>query len=157
MKPKTRKEKSPVGREDIFYVVPFPQGWRVLSACLEQPWKADIGHPDFWEEGVASILAKHWHSRASKKFPTSEELRAELLPLVYAFPRGRVVRLGRRFVIYHGQDLEAFMQCDRKAIETQFNILDRAEWRIDDHEQCQLLDKERVRELLPLQHDWNAV
>ena len=49
------------------------------------------------------------------------------------------------------------MQSDRKAIETYFNIQGRAEWRIDDHEQCLILDKERIRELLQLQHDWNAV
>ena len=156
MKP-TKKEKTPGGKEGIFYVVFFPQGWRALPVCSDPSTNADLGHPDFWEEVVAGVLAQQWHPQVSKEFPTSEKLRRELLPLVYAFPRGRVVSVGRKFAVYHGDNLEAFMQCDRKAIETCFNIQGNAEWRFDDHEQCQMLDKVRVRELLHLRHDWKAV
>ena len=157
MKRATLKEKPPVGTEGIFYLVPYPQGWRILPVCGDQFPMADFGHADYWEEVVADILAKKWQPTVSKEFPTSEQLREELLPLVYAFPRGRVVALGKKFAVYHGDNLASFMQCDRKAIEACFGIQGHATWELDEHEQCVAHDRDRVRELLRLKETWPAV
>ena len=77
--------------------------------------------------------------------------------MVYAFPRGRITASGRRFIVYYGRNFEPFMQCERKAVESHFGIQGRSVWEFDEHEQCQELDKERVREVLHLQDDWKAV
>ena len=145
------------GSDGIFYLVPFPEGWVVRPIRFDQCADPDFGHPGYWEEVVAEVLAKKWHSRVAKEYPTPNDLRAELLPLVYAFPRGRITGQGRKFIVYHGRNFEAFMKCERKVVESHFGIQGRCVWQFDEHEQCQELDKERVREVLRLRNDWKAV
>lgn len=157
MNTRTPKEKPPVGTEGIFYLVPYPQGWRILPVRSDEFPNPDFGHPDYWEGIVAEALAKKWHSRVSKEFPTPDDLHTELLPLVYAFPRGRITLQDRKFIVYHGGNFAPFMKCERKAIEGLFDIQGRSVWQFDEHEQCQMLDKERARELLHLPTDWKAI
>ena len=156
-KPPAAKAKPPVGSEGIFYLVRYPQGWRFLPVRVDQFPMADFDHADFWEECLAHVLAEKWQPEVFQKFPTVEQLRDELLPLAYAFPRGRVVSLGRTFAVYHGDNLAAFMQSDRKAIETGFDIQGNVQWEFDEHEQCVAQDRDRMRELLGLKETWPAV
>ena len=155
MKPTKEKTKPGVATEGIYYLVPFPQEWRILPVRYDV--SPDVGHPHFWEDSVALILAKAWQPTLSKAFPTLERLRGELLVCVYAFPRGRVTLMEGKFIVYHGMNVEKFMQTTRSAIEKCFDIQGRAVWQFDDHEQCQLPDKEHARELLHLREDWKAV
>ena len=150
-------QETPKGSEGIFYLVPFPEGWVVRPIRFDECADPDFGHPGFWEDTVAGVLAKQWHSRVATEYPTPDDLRAELLPLVYAFPRGRITASGRRFIVYYGRNFEPFMKCEWKVVENHFGIRGCSVWEFDEHEQCQELDKERVREVLHLRDDWKAV
>ena len=156
-KPASAKEKPPVGTEGLFYLVRYPQGWRYLPVRVELFPVEDFDHADFWEEVLAQVMAEKWHPEVARKFPTVEQLRDELLPLAYAFPRGRVVSLGRTFAVYHGDNLAAFMQSDRKAIESGFDIQGNVQWEFDEHEQSVAHHRDRLRELLGLKETWPAV
>ncbi len=112
--------------------------------------QSEFGHTEFWEQSVVDYLVKQWHSKASKTFPTPADLRAALLPLVYAFPRGRVVRQADQFTVYHGNNLKPFMKMSRRSIEDGFGIQGRATWVFDEHEQCVATDRDRMREVLGL-------
>lgn|GEM_PF-872144 len=155
MKARAIKRNTPAGSEGIYYLVPVPKGWRILALRYDE--LPEMGHPDFWEEAVAEILAKAWHPKLAGKFSTPEQLRAELLDCVYAFPRGRVTLVEGRFTIYHGNNMEKFMKIARSAIEQSFGLQGPVVWSFDDHEQCQDLDKERARVLLQLSADWRAI
>ncbi len=154
MKPKPPAAKAPCGTEGIFYVVPFPIEWCVMPERFAQ--QTDFGHTDLWEQTVVKFLVKDWHLEVYETFPTRDQLRAELLPLVYAFPRGRVVRQGSKFIVYHGNNVEPFMQASRRDIETCFDIQGRAKWEFDEHEQCVAHDRDRMREVLGLKETWPA-
>ena len=156
-KPVSAKEKPPIGTEGHFYLVRYPQGWRYLPVRVELFPVEDFDHADFWEEVLAPVMAEKWHPEVSQRFTTVEQLRDELLPLAHAFPHGRVVSMGRTFAVYHGDNLAAFMQSDRKAIETGFDIQGNVQWEFDEHEQCVAHDRDRVRELLGLKETWPAV
>lgn len=154
MKPKPPAAKQPHGTEGIFYVVPFPIEWCVMPHCFAE--QTDFGHTDLWEESVVQFLVKDWHLEVYETFPTHDQLRAELLPLVYAFPRGRVVRQGSKFIVYHGNNLQPFMKRSRRDIESCFKIEGRATWVFDEHEQCVAHDRDRMREVLGLKKTWPA-
>lgn len=154
MKPKPPVAPPSGGTEGIFYLACFPTGWRILPQPFDR--QTEFGHSELWEQSVVDSLAKDWHTTLSAAFRTREQLRAELLPLVYAFPRGRIVRLARRFVVYHGDNLQPFMRRTRQDIERCFGIEGRAMWTFDEHEQCVADDRDRMRELLGLKTTWPA-
>ena len=157
MKPKPPAAKPSGGSEGIFYLVRLPSDWRAQAVRAGEFPVEDFGHADYWEQTLAALLARDWQPALAGEFRTVAACREELLPLVYAFPRGRVVRQGSKFAVYHGNNLEPFMQCDRKAIETCFGIQGRATWVFDEHEQCVAHDRDRMREVLGLKETWPAV
>mgnify|MGYP003348494231 CR=1 FL=1 len=144
-----------VGMEGIFYVAPFPQGWRVVRWNFSS--QSDKGHPHLWTAKVVRFLAFEWCAETDRRTPKEDRLRQQLAMLVYACPRGRIVKVGKRFKVYHGNDLERFMNITRSWIESSFDIAGRATWEFDDHERCQQPDKEAFRQLLGIKEDWKAV
>ena len=148
------KPKS-AASEGIFYLVPFPLDWILMSVRFDH--QAELGHPDFWEADILEFLVKDWHLEAYEAYPTREQLRAALLPLAYACPRGRVARVGKRFKVYHGNDLKPFMLNSRRDIEAAFGIAGKTAWEFDDHERCQQLDKDAFRRITGIKEDWDAV
>lgn len=143
------------GSEGIFYLVPFPLEWILMSVRFDR--QPELGHPDFWEAEILEFLVKDWHLEAYEEYPTREQLREALRPLAYACPRGRVAKVGKRFKVYHGNDLKPFMRNSRRNIEEAFGIVGQATWEFDDHERCQQLDKEAFRQITGLKEDWDAV
>ena len=156
-KPPASKRKPPVGSEGIFYLVRWPEGWSFRPFRVDWFPIEDFSHAEFWEELLAGFMAERWQPEVSQRFTTVEQLRDALLPLAYAFPRGRVVSLARSYAVYHGDNLAAFMQSDRKAIESGFDIQGNVQWEFDEHEQCVAQDRDRMRELLGLEETWPAV
>jgi hypothetical protein len=155
LKPKSLATQASRGTEGIFYLVPFPNQWCVMPEPFAQ--QTDFGHTDLWEQTVVKVLVKDWHLEVCKAFPTRDQLRAELLPLVYAFPRGRVVRQGSKFIVYHGDNFASFMGKTRQDVESCFHIQRRAKWVFDEHEQCVVQDRDRIRAVLRLKETWPAV
>jgi hypothetical protein len=152
---KTISESDASDREGIFYVAPFPQGWRVVRWHLSS--QSDKGHPYLWAAKAVKFLAWEWGAEVDRRLPKEDRLRQQLAMLVYACPRGRIVKVGKRFKVYHGNDLEPFMDITRAWIEARFDIAGRATWEFDDHERCQQPDKEAFRKLLGIKEDWKAV
>ena len=162
------------GSEGVFFVVPFPMGWRLMPASLDQ--QTERSHVTLWEQTVVDLLVKDWVSegvakvlgkvsigswrvtyrnKLTKSF--EKNLRSKLLPLVHAFPRGRIVRHGPKYQVLHGNNFEEFMRIDRPAIEKQFGIEGHAVWQFDEHEQCLIADQKIARGLFRLTDDWKAV
>ena len=88
MKPKPPAAKASRGTEGIFYLVRLPSGWRAQAVRAGEFPVEDFGHADYWEQTLADLLAKDWQPAVAGEFRTAAALREELLPLVYAFPRG---------------------------------------------------------------------
>ena len=170
MKPKTHR----TGSEGVFYVVPFPMGWRLMPASLDR--QTERSQVILWEQTVVDLLVKDWVAERvvkelgkvsigswrvtyrNKMTKTLENgLRSKLLPLVHAFPRGRIVRHGRKYQVLHGDNIEEFTQIDRPAIEEMFGIEGRAVWQFDEHEQCLIAEQKIARGLFRLTDDWKAV
>ena len=61
---------------------------------------------------------------------------------------------GQRYVVYHGADLEPFMEIQQSGIESLFGLVGAARWAKDDHEHCVREDKESIRQILRLQENW---
>jgi len=140
--------------EGIFYLIALFREWAIMPVRFDQ--QSEFGHTDFWEQSVVDHLVTQWHSKVINTFPAPAELRAALLPLVYAFPRGRVVRQGDQFTVYHGNNLKPFMKMSRRFIEGDFGIQGRATWVFDEHEQCVAHDRDQMREVLGLKQTWPA-
>jgi hypothetical protein len=135
--------------EGIFYAVRFPERWEPVTLRFREAEEA--GHPDFWRRHVVARLAAAW-SKVLRR--TAASLESELRLCEYGFPRGRVVRQGARFRVFHGNDLERYMKVTKAAIEGCFGIVGLARWEEDDHEHCLREDKESTRQILYLQENW---
>jgi hypothetical protein len=130
-------------------VVRFPELWEPVVLRFEDGQEA--GHPDFWLQRVMPRIAQAW-SKVLHRAP--KDLESELRLSEYGFPRGRVVRQGTRFRVFHGHDMEPFMGIKRSAIEASFGITGLARWLGDDHERCLREDKESIRQVLELRENW---
>jgi len=139
-----RKNES--GREGIWYLIKGIKGW---GLCVNKfsPDSTMLYHPAFWERHLAPRLAR--------QYKLTRQAAAELALCPYAFPRGRVTRIGGGFRMYHGADWMPFVTKD--AIEAAFNIKGKAKWFEDGHERCIAHDKDAVRRLLQITDDWDAV
>ncbi len=135
--------------EGIFYVVRLPNAWEPMTLRFEGG--ADVGHPDFWRHKLVPLLARAWSPLLGL---SARELESNLSLCEYGFPRGRVVRQGNTFRVFHGNDLRKFMNITRVSIEGQFGIIGAARWQEDEHEQCLKEDKQAVQALLRLREDW---
>ncbi len=137
--------------EGIYYVVRFPEQWGVM--CLRFQPGQDVGHPDLWTQHISRFLAIKWSEIIGS---TESHIWNLISDSPYAFPRGRVVKQRTRQIVFHGDDLEAFMGVSRDLIETAFGLQPKVKWQRDDHERCQSLDKEFVRSVLKLGEDWKC-
>ena len=106
----------------------------------------EIDHSQYWETTVAPLLADEW------KLSNSQA--SELSLLVYGFPRGRVVRVRNSYIFFNGEDYSQFATI--KQIANAFSLNSGFAFKFDDHERCQLEDKQALRALLNLQEDWKA-
>jgi len=136
--------------EGIFYAIRNPEGWSLCAYRFDQC--PESGHPQFWEDTVAPSLAKRWSHDDPARF---RELKADLVNHPYGFPRGRVTKMGRQFVVYQGDDFRGLIA--RKAIEAAFDIGKRCRWEFDEHERCLRADKDSARCCLGIREDWPAV
>jgi len=118
--------------------------------------EGEMSHSSYWRHwGVAALVANEWRPKLQTSSQNLTEDDLELL--MYAFPRGRVAKVGAKYVIYHGNDLQPFMRITKRQIETAFGIVGCCRWEFDDHERCQLSAKGEMRHLLKLKEDWPAV
>lgn len=89
-----------------FYIVPVGKEWRVFKYSGPH----DVGHPDYWRQSVALVVAKY--TRLSY---------AALRELPYCLPRGRFVarcslpKFRGRAVLFFGEALNAGQ---RRALKT---------------------------------------
>ena len=154
MRPADNDSSPRAGSEGIFYIIALFGKCAIMPERFDQ--QTEFGHTDFWEQSVVDYLVTQWHSKVINTFPTPADLRSALLPLVYAFPRGRVVRQGDQFTVYHGNNLKPFMKMSRRSIEGDFGIQGRATWVFDEHEQCIPADRDQIRDVLGLKQTWPA-
>ena len=143
---------TPKASRGIFYVVRYPAGWELITTRFENGEGAD--HSEWWETKVVGMVAEKWAARLRLGQNILED---DLKLLVYAFPRGRVSRVGNRFNVLQGRDIEPSMAVTRRMIEDAFGIVGQCSWRFDDHEQCQECDKDTIRRILHIREDWRAV
>jgi hypothetical protein len=140
--------------EGIYYVVRFPNGWHVMPCRFDE--EGEMSHSSYWRHwGLAAVIANEWKTVkfTNLKAMTEDDLES----LMYALPRGRVTKVGSKFIIYHGNDLQPWMKVTKRQIEQAFGVTGSCRWVMDDHEHCQLADKEELRRLLNLKEDWPAV
>lgn len=130
--------------EGLWYVVRFPKAWRLLTVYV--PSASDFGHEWYWESCVAPRVGSQWQLSVYDI--------KRLTGLVYGFPRGRVVRLGRSYVVYHGGDLEHLVTA--ADIVRAFRLPFQTVFDLDQHEVCLHADKEAVRAILHIEEDWSA-
>ena len=133
-------------------MVRFPAGWEAIFYRFEDG--IDNNHYEWWEQTVSARIAAKW---AKVLVKSGETIRRDIELLTYAFPRGRISKVGKRFLVLHGADLTQPMRISKKLIEGAFGISGRCSWRFDEHEQCQQDDKEQIRQYLKIPEDWNAV
>lgn len=151
-----------VGSEGIYFVVRQPKGWELVPFRFDE--HLDGGHPEFWEERVAPMLARTWASQlganvnGAERSRREQHLKSELALHYDGFPRGRVTWVEEigRFVIYHGGNLKPAMKVSRLSIERAFGITGHADWEFDEHEQCSSFSAEGVRVALCLREKWKT-
>lgn len=139
-KPLPAKKPQPIESEGVFYVVRDINGWKLISYRYhDQPEELD--HSAFWEHKVAPFLAFRY------RLKRIEAIELALHP--YGFPRGRVSKTDKGFIIYHGND---FLQLVSKLeVEHKFGVQKKAHWQLDDHEHRLEYDTVAVVQLLGLQ------
>ena len=140
MKRKHASNKS----DGIYYIVYIDGRWKVEAFRTDQ--YGDVDHLRMWEEYLAPYFAE--------TFKLNEE-EASLLKLSYAgFPRGRIVKIGIKYVVYHGNNYKKFVSKDE--ILAPFGLAD-AEFKFDDHERAIMENRDTIRQLLNIKETWVAV
>ncbi len=140
-----RKFKEASSKSDgIYYVVYVNGKWKVEAFRTDQ--YGDVNHVEVWEERLAPFLAR---------ICNLDERDGYLLKLSYAgFPRGRVVRVGKQYIVYHGNNYKKLVSKD--AIIAPFGI-NNAKFEFDDHERVIMDNRENIRQLLKIKDTWPAV
>lgn len=138
--------------EGIFYAVRYPANWKLVAIRFDRG--ADTNHSEWWEASVAGTVARKWTKRLHV---TPSKLEKELALLTYAFPRGRISKVGRRFLVLQSGDLTPAMKISNEKIETAFGIAGRCSWQFDEHEQCIAGDRDEIRRILRIPENWNAI
>ena len=125
--------------EGIWYVVRDATGWKLFAHPFHPESKIE-DHTAFWEQ----ILAPH----LALKYNLSKKYERELALHPYAFPRGRVTKVGKHFIVYHGNDWQPFPA--RAEVAKAFHLGNRAKWVLDEHEMRMAWDVKCVGDLLNL-------
>src|ERR1700693_536582 len=145
--------KSVSSPEGIYYLVRYSSGWCLMSCRFDE--EGEMSHSDFWRLfAVSAMVAQQWQRKLRRDL---DDLTEDLRLPVYAFPRGRVTKVGEKYHVYHGNDLQPFMKITRKLIERSFGIAGCCQWTFDEHERCLTEDKDAMRELLEIKEDWPSV
>jgi len=128
----------------IWYIIRDTEGWKLFAHPFRPESKIE-DHTAFWEQILAPYLAM--------KYRLPKKLERELALHPYAFPRGRVTKIGKQFVVYHGNDWQPFPA--RAEVAKAFHLVnrDRVKWVLDEHEMRMGWDMECVSDLLSLKPD----
>ena len=98
-----------------------------------------------WNEYLADYIAEAWGVpvAAVKRFWR-------------AFPRGRVEQTHPgEFTIYHGNDLQPFMNVNRKRIISAFELGNQnITWCVDPNETCKSEQRDAIRQILGIAEEW---
>lgn len=139
------KHKKTFDKSDgIYYIVCINGKWKVEAYRADRC--GDVDHTAIWEKHLSPYLARIFELNKED---------ASLLKLSYAgFPRGRIVKIGVKYVVYHGNDYKKFVSEDE--ILVPFGI-GKAEFKFDDHEWVIREHREVVRGLLGIEESWVAV
>ena len=133
--------------DGIYYIVRSPSRWEVLP-CNFEKMGDDTDHQELWQSQVVPILAQAWYTKLKV---SRDKLEAALMPLHYAFPRGRIEKDGFRYFHMHGNN-QQFIGLDR--IERYFGVQGKAKREIDGHEMCDKAQCTKLRKLLKLTDTW---
>lgn len=148
--PRTTKE---LPREGIYYVLRYPDGWALVVKRFGSD--GDYAHPVWFEEEVAAMIANGWAKKLGK---SPKVIERRIKTLCYGFPRGRVTIVGDETYIYHGADLTTAMRIDTSdEIAGAFEIDGKFYSEFDEHEQCQVEDRDEMRRYLGIKDFWCAV
>lgn len=140
-------------REGIYYVLRFPDGWHLKVKRFASD--ADFSHPIWFEQEVAAMIANGWAKKLGK---SPQVIEKDIKNLCYAFPRGRVTIVGDETFIWHGADLIPAMGVDTAdEVAGAFEIDGKFWSKFDEHEQCQVGDKDDMRRYLGIKEFWCAV
>jgi hypothetical protein len=137
----------------IYYAVRTPRAWKLLTYSFASP-EDDANHMEWWEHAVAASVVKAWIKRAG---PKRKQLLEDIKLLSYAFPRGRLSKVGDDYLFLHGADLTKQMGVTKVQIEAAFGVVKRCRWEFDEHEQCQQDDQFELLRHLCIKETWNAV
>ena len=149
--------------EGIYFVVRLPNCWELKAFLFSK--HHDSGHAELWENHVTPMLVYAWAPllfigiNAVERQRRERLLRSELNLHYDGFPRGRVTQMGshKRFVVYHGGNLNTAMKIKRQDIESAFGITGCAAWKFDEHEQCSHFSAEGLRSELLLRDKWKTI
>ena len=133
--------------EGIFYVWRKPTGWGLFPYRFDE--FPEIDHCALWSYHVVPVLAHLWAPKLKRPARVVAEL-IENLP--YGFPRGRISKAGRGYLVLHGDDFGEF--CARGTVEKAFSLNGTAKWDHDDHEVCSDFDKAQLRHILKIRENW---
>lgn len=109
--------------EGIWYIAKDTDGWTLFTFPFRKDSEVE-DHSAFWEHILAPYLAI--------KYNLSKNMEKELALHSYGFPRGRVTRIGKRHIVYHGNDWAPFPP--KAKVATVFNLPGRIQWKYDEHE-----------------------
>lgn len=128
----------------VYYVICINGKWKVEAFRADR--YRNINHVEAWENYLTPHLAGI--------FKLNKE-DATLLKLSYAgFPRGRIVKIGLKYVVYHGNNYKKFVSKDD--ILAPFGLA-KAEFKFDDHERAIREHRDTIRELLRIRENWVGV
>jgi len=136
--------EPPNKSDGAYYIVCIKDKWSVRA--FRQDQYGDIGHMKIWEEYLAPHLVGIFKLNRADEF---------LLKMSYAgFPRGRMVKIGMKYIVYHGNDYTHLV--DKSDILKPFGISS-ARFEFDEHERAILEHRDTIRQLLKIERTWPAV
>jgi hypothetical protein len=114
-----------------------------------------MNHIPAWRSILAPEVASAWSSVLGID---AKALTQQLLSLPHAFPRGRIEKVAaNEFSIYHGDDLAATGILPTQILQAFTLTNKQINWVVDPHEQCELSQKDAIRQILNITDDWPAV
>ena len=139
----------------IWFFVRLPTHWEIRS-FLDNPEKEIyVSHPESWPL-LANDLSLQWAPLLGENPQT---LRSTIEDACYGFPRGRISKdLTGTYCCFWGG--EAIVDADVQArISQSFRQTGKyhPQWLLDEHEKCQIFDRDLVRDAFRLTENWEAI